>query len=227
MPNSTGTSAHRRRVAAAFAVFLSVLVAASCSTQPNTEATSSPAIASPGPHSTAQSLPTTSFGLTLPFAKEGNTGREPVFTTVEDIPIVGFYVKAGGLVLAPHEASLVEILLVTESTALLTEGGIVMNFIHPAGFASQVYLWQGEAVQMDKSGARRPLTLTPEHPSLSFGPVYRGQVVGIVGEAFPQPQFQGASLLLTLATQDGGYVSPGSLWLHGKPQYVATPTPQK
>ncbi len=214
-----------RTVAVLLAITLILLAAPSCSPQPS-GATPSPPAASRVPPTAAQPLPTSSFGLTLPFAKEGNTGREPVFATVEEIPVIGFYVKPGGLVLAPHEASLVEVLLITESTALLNEGGIVMNFIHPAGFASQIYLWQGEAVQQTKSGAYRPLTLTPEQPTLSYGPVYRGQVVGLVGQAFPQPHFEGASLLLTLAAENGEYIPP-TLWLQGKPQYVATPTPQK
>ena len=173
----------------------------------------------------AQATP--SFGLTLPFPKEADEGEKPVFVTVEEIPILGFYVKLGGLVLAPHEAALVEVLLVTQPTALLKEGGIVMNFIHPAGFASQVYLWRGQAVQQDKSGAYRPLNLTPAQPSVSYGPVYRGQVVGIAGEPFQQSYFKGANLLLTLAQENGNYVPPDVLWLSGKPQYIATPTPVK
>ncbi len=226
---STSAPYSARRVAAAAAVLaalLTLLIAPCCSPQSPADATATPAPVSSPTRSSQQPLSTSSFGLTLPFAKEGNTGREPVFVTVEDVPVVGFYVKLGGLVLAPHEASLVEVLLVTESTALLNEGGIVMNFIHPAGFATQVYLWQGEAVQQDKSGTLRPLVLTPERPTMSYGPVYRGEVVGIVGEAFPQSDFQGATLLLTLAAENEGYLSPNTLWLNGKLQYVATPTPQ-
>lgn len=225
MPKPVHNSArHARAAALVLTALLTLLAAPACTSQPNPDPTPAPTSTAPRP--SEQPLSTSSVGLTLPFAKEGNTGREPVFATVESIPVVGFYVKPGGLVLAPHEASLVEILLVTESTALLKEGGIVMNFIHPAGFASQVYLWQGEAVQQDKSGALRPLVLTPERPTMSYGPVYRGQVVGTVGEAFPQPDFQEATLLLTLATDSEGYLSPNTLWLRGKPQYVATPTPQ-
>jgi len=188
----------------------------------------------PTPTHTPTTLPaatraqtTPPFGLTLPFPIEADQGLKPVFVTVEGIPIMGFYVNNGGLVLAPHEASVVEVLLVTEPTALLREGGIVLNFIHPAGFASQVYLWHGQGVQQDKSGAYRPLSLTPAQPSISYGPVYRGQVVGIVGEPFEQSYFKGANLLLTLAQEGGKYLPPDALWLSGKPQYIATPTPVK
>jgi hypothetical protein len=146
---------------------------------------------------------------------------------VEEIPIMGFYVNKGSLVLAPHEASRVEVLLITEPTALLSAGGIVLNFIHPAGFATQVYLWQGQAVQQDKSGGYKALALTAQQPSISYGPVYRGQIVGIAGQPFPQSHFKGANLLLTLAKEGGSYVPPDTLWLYGKPQYIATPTPTK
>ena len=186
-----------------------------------------PTNAPTAPPAAAAPLPTASFGLTLPFPKEADQGKKPVFATVEEVPIMGFYVNKGGLVLAPHEASVVEALLVTEPTAWLNEGGIVLNFIHPAGFASQIYLWRGQAVQRDKSGAYKPLALTAEQSSISYGPVYRGQVVGIVGEPFQQSPFKGASLLLTLAQQGGKYVPPDTLWLFGKPQYIATPTPVK
>lgn len=172
-------------------------------------------------------IATPSFGLTLPFPKEANTGRTPAFVTVEDIPIIGFYVNKGGPVLAPHEATVVEILLVTEPTALLKEGGLVLNLIHPGGIASQIYLWQGQAVQQDKSGNLRPLNLTPAQPSVSYGPVHRGQIIALAGDPFPQPHFKGANLLLTLAKHGGNYVPPDTLWLHGKPQYIATPTPTK
>jgi hypothetical protein len=146
---------------------------------------------------------------------------------VEEIPIMGFYVNNGSLVLAPHEAARVEVLLITGPTALLSAGGIVLNFIHPAGFATQVYLWQGQAVQQDKSGGYKALTLTAQQPSISYGPVYRGQIVGIAGQPFPQSHFKGANLLLTLAKEGGNYVPPDALWLFGKPQYIATPTPAK
>lgn len=186
-----------------------------------------PSDVAPAPSPTAVPISTPSFGLTLPFPREANTGRTPAFVTVEDIPIMGFYVNKGSTVLAPHEASVVEILLVTEPTAILKEGGLVFNFIHPAGFASQIYLWHGEVVQQDKSGKLKPLNLTPAQPSLSYGPIYRGQVVALAGDPFPQPMFKGANLLLTLARQNGDYVPPDTLWLFGKPQYVATPTPAK
>jgi len=186
-----------------------------------------PAPATIAPPAPTQPIVTPPSGLTLPFAKEANTGQQPALVTAENIPLIGFYVNKGGLVLAPHEASVVEVLLVTEPTAVLSEGGIVMNFIHPTGFASQVYLWHGQAVQQDKSGTLRTLALTKETPSISYGPVYRGQVVGIAGEAFPQPHFQGASLLLSLVVEGRRYVPPDAMWLHGKPQYIATPTPQK
>ncbi len=218
---SSPTSRSSYCVPIAAAVLACAVIAAGCS---------APAATPPAPAPTARpTLPvaTPSFGLTLPFPKEANTGRTPAFVTIEDIPIMGFYVNKGGLVLAPHEATLVEVMLVTHPTALLKEGGLVLNFIHPAGVASQIYLWQGQAVQQDKSGNLRPLTLTPAQPSVSYGPAYRGQVVALAGDPFPQPQFKGANLLLTLARADGSYVPPDTLWLHGKPQYIATPTPAK
>ncbi|GAB4411481.1 MAG: hypothetical protein Kow00123_25280 [Anaerolineales bacterium] len=218
---SSPTSRSSYCVPIAVVVLACAVIAAGCS---------APAATPPAPAPTARpTLPvaTPSFGLTLPFPKEANTGRTPAFVTIEDIPIMGFYVNKGGLVLAPHEATLVEVMLVTHPTALLKEGGLVLNFIHPAGFASQIYLWQGQAVQQDKSGNLRPLTLTPAQPSVSYGPAYRGQVVALAGDPFPQPQFKGANLLLTLARADGTYIPPDTLWLHGKPQYIATPTPAK
>ena len=216
------TSRLARLACAAAAILACALAAARCSAP-----TAAPATPAPTARPTPVPIGTPPFGLTLPFPKEANTGRSPAFVTVEGIPIIGFYVNNGGLVLAPHEAAVVEVLLVTEPTALLKEGGLVLNFIHPAGFASQIYLWHGQAVQQDKSGAYRPLNLTPAQPSLSYGPVYRGQVVALAGEPFPQSPFKGANLLLTLARQDGSYVPPDTLWLQGKPQYVATPTPAK
>lgn len=218
-PNSTSRPSGRVRIAAA--VLACALIAPGCAAPTATPTSPAPTT------SPTQPIATPSFGLTLPFPKEANTGRTPAFVTVEDIPIMGFYVNKNSPVLAPHEATVVEVLLVTQPTALLKEGGLVLNFIHPAGFASQVYLWQGQAVQQDKSGNLRPLTLTPAQPSVSYGPVYRGQVVALAGDPFPQPQFKGASLLLTLARQGSDYVPPDTLWLYGKPQYVATPTPAK
>jgi hypothetical protein len=211
----------RRLLLHCFVAATTVIALTGCGAPSAPTPTTAPTV----PTAAATPLPTASFGLTLPFPKEADLGQKPVFTTIEDVPIMGFYVNNGGLVLAPHEASLVEVLLVTEPTAWLSEGGIVLNFIHPAGFASQVYLWHGQAVQTDKSGGYRPMELTAEQPSISYGPVYRGQVVGIVGEPFQQAQFKGASLLLTLAQQGGKYVPPDTLWLFGKPQYIATPTP--
>ncbi len=226
MPSTSNPMPRRaRRVLALVAILACAVIGARCAAP--SRATPAPPTPEPLPSPTPIPVSTPSFGLTLPFPKEANTGQMPVFVTVEDVPIIGFYVNKGGAVLAPHEATVVEVLLVTESTALLREGGLVLNFVHPAGFASQVYLWRGEAVQQDKSGNLRPLALTPAQPSLSYGPVYRGQVVALAGDPFPQPQFKGANLLLTLAKQGGKYVPPDTLWLFGKPQYVATPTPAR
>lgn len=224
MPSTSNPTLHPAwRTLALAAMAVCAVIGVRCAAP--SVATLAPPTPEPLPSPTPAPVSTPSFGLTLPFPKEANTGQNPVFVTVEDVPIIGFYVNKGGAVLAPHEATTVEVLLVTESTALLREGGLVLNFIHPAGFASQVYLWRGEAVQQDKSGNLRPLTLTPAQPSLSYGPVYRGQLVALAGDPFPQPQFKGANLLLTLAKRGGHYVPPDTLWLFGKPQYVATPTP--
>lgn len=224
MPKPIYTTSRLGRAALALLATCSIALALpSC----GASSTVPPAPATEAPPASTQPVATPPSGLTLPFAKEANTGQQPALVTVENIPLVGFYVNKGGLVLAPHEASVVEVLLVTEPTAVLSEGGIVMNFIHPAGFASQIYLWHGQAVQQDKSGRLNPLSLTKERPSIQYGPVYRGQVVGIAGEAFPQPHFQGVSLLLSLAVEGGRYIPPDAMWLHGKPQYIATPTPQK